>query len=56
MTITYPAYRQASKNGKDKGENSSMTVLASIPSYRFEEVRIGPSRRIIPQRPPGAGP
>jgi prepilin-type N-terminal cleavage/methylation domain-containing protein len=44
MTITYPAYRQA------------ITLLASIPSYRFEEVRIGISRGVIPQRPPGAGP
>ena len=56
MTITYPAYHQAGKDGKSKEENSSITVLASIPSYRFEEVRIGPARRIIPRRPPGAGP
>jgi len=56
MTITQPAYRRASKEEKGKGENSSIIVLASIPSYRFEEVRIGPSRRIIPRRPPGAGP
>ncbi len=56
MTITYPAYHQAGKDGKSKEENSSITVLASIPSHRFEEVRIGPTRRIIPRRPPGAGP
>jgi hypothetical protein len=48
ITITY-------KNGRDK-EESHLTVLSSLPAYRFEEVRTGPIRRIIPQRPPGAGP
>jgi general secretion pathway protein J len=56
MTITQPAYWHAGKEGKNKEENFSMTLLASIPSYRFEEVRIGRSRRIIPQRRSGAGP
>jgi len=56
MTITYPAYRQTVKHEKNKGENSSITLQASIPSYRFEEVRIGPMRRVIPRRPPGARP
>jgi hypothetical protein len=48
ITISY-------KNGKDK-EASSFTILSSVPAYRFEEIRTGPSRRIVPQRPPGAGP
>jgi general secretion pathway protein J len=53
MTITHPAYRQAGKNGKTKGENSSFTVLASIPSYRFEEVRTTPviRRQMLERRP-----
>ena len=48
ITIAY-------KNGRDK-EESHFTILSSLPAYRFEEVRTGPSRRIIPQRPPGVGP
>lgn len=47
--------------GKTEKEKSSIALLASISANRFEEVRtaplrVGPSRRIIPQRPPGAGP
>jgi hypothetical protein len=53
MTITHPAYRRASKEEKGKEENSSITVLASIPSYRFEEVRTAPviRRPILERRP-----
>jgi general secretion pathway protein J len=45
MTITQ-------KNQKDK-EELPITILASLPAYRFEEVRIGPVRRVIPQMRPG---
>jgi general secretion pathway protein J len=55
MTITYPAYWQAGKHEKNREENSSITLQASIPSYRFEEVRIGQRRRTISQTPPGVG-
>jgi prepilin-type N-terminal cleavage/methylation domain-containing protein len=54
ITITYPAHWEASKNEKDEGENSSITVLASIPSHRFEEVRMGPMNRTLSQTSPGA--
>jgi prepilin-type N-terminal cleavage/methylation domain-containing protein len=56
MTITYPAHWEASKNGKNEGENSSVTVLASIPSYRFEEVRPESMRRTLSQTSPGVVP
>ena len=60
MTITYPAHWEANKNEKDGGENSSITVLASIPSYRFEEVKMGPimglMRSTRSQTSPGAVP
>ncbi len=56
LTIAYPAYQPGSKDRKSKGENSSVTVMASIPSYRLEEVRIGPIRRAIPRIPPGGAP
>ncbi len=36
------------KDQKDK-EEFPITILASLPAYRFEEVRIGPVRRAIPQ-------
>jgi general secretion pathway protein J len=45
MTITQ-------KDQKDK-EEFPITILASLPAYRFEEVRIGPVRRTIPQTRPG---
>jgi general secretion pathway protein J len=45
MTITQ-------KNQKGK-EEFPITILASLPAYRFEEVRIGPMRRVIPRMPPG---
>jgi general secretion pathway protein J len=45
MTITQ-------KDQKDK-EEFPITILASLPAYRFEEVRIGPIRRTIPQTRPG---
>jgi hypothetical protein len=45
MTITQ-------KNQKDK-EEFPITILASLPAYRFEEVRIGPVRRVIPRAPSG---
>ena len=40
---------------KEKGEKEEIPIilLTSLPSYRFEEVRIGPGRRVIPQRPQG---
>jgi general secretion pathway protein J len=44
MTITQ-------KNQKDK-EELPITILASLPAYRFEEVRIGPVRRTILQTRP----
>jgi general secretion pathway protein J len=43
------------KKGNGQKEESPIILLASLPSYRFEEVRIGPSRRVIPQRLPGSG-
>lgn len=36
------------KDQKGK-EEVPITILASLPAYRFEEVRIGPVRRTIPQ-------
>ena len=45
MTITQ-------KDQKDK-EEFPITILASLPAYRFEEVRIGPIRRVIPRTPSG---
>jgi general secretion pathway protein J len=42
------------RDGKDK-EEFPITILASLPAYRFEEVRIGPVRRVIPQSPRGIG-
>jgi general secretion pathway protein J len=36
------------KDQKGK-EEFPITILASLPAYRFEEVRIGPVRRAIPQ-------
>lgn len=41
------------KKGNGEKEESPIILLASLPSNRFEEVRIGPSGRVIPQRPPG---
>jgi Prokaryotic N-terminal methylation motif len=40
------------KDGKGEKEEPSILLLASLPSNRFEEVKIGPSRGFIPQRPP----
>jgi prepilin-type N-terminal cleavage/methylation domain-containing protein len=40
------------KDGKGEKEESPIILLASLPSNRFEEVRIGPRRGVIPQRPP----
>jgi type II secretory pathway component PulJ len=54
MTITYPAHWEASKNGKEEGENSSIAVLTSIPSYQFEEVRTGTMRSTRSQASLGA--
>jgi general secretion pathway protein J len=45
MTITQ-------KNQKDK-EEFPITILASLPAYQFEEVRIRPVRRVIPRMPSG---
>jgi len=42
------------KDAKGK-EEFPITVLASLPAYRLEEVRIGPVRRVIPQSPRGIG-
>ena len=36
--------------GKGK-EEFPIVILASIPSYQFEEIRMGPVRRVIPSRP-----
>jgi len=36
------------KDQKGK-EEAPITILSSLPAYRFEEVRIGPVRRTIPQ-------
>jgi len=44
MTLIY-------KKGNGEKEESPIILLASLPSNRFEEVRIGPSRRVMPQRP-----
>lgn len=39
------------KNGKDKGKNFPITIVASLPSNRFDEIRIGPrGRGTIQQR------
>ena len=54
MTITYPAHWEASKNREEGGENSSITVFASIPSYQFEEVRTGSMRSTRSQTSTGA--
>ncbi len=32
------------KNGRDEGETSPLTLMASLPAYQFEEVRVTPSR------------
>jgi general secretion pathway protein J len=48
MTITY-------KDGKGKKEEFPFVVMASLPAHRYEEVRTGPRRMVIPQRPPGTG-
>ena len=49
------ALRMTLIHKKEKGEKeeSPIILLASLPSNRYEEVRIGPSRRFIPQRPRG---
>jgi general secretion pathway protein J len=42
------------KNGKGKGEEIPITLMASLPAYRFEEVRVSPARfgrRSIQQMP-----
>ena len=41
------------KKGKGEKDENSFTILASLPAYRYEEVRTTPLRRMIPQRPPG---
>lgn len=41
------------KKGEKAEEGTSFTLLASLPSHRYEEMRTGPSRRIIPSRPAG---
>ena len=46
------------KNGKGKGEEWPITLMVSLPAYRFEEVRTVPSRfgrRSIRQIPPPQG-
>ena len=51
MTITQ-------KNGKSRGEEIPITLVASLPAYRFEEVRIAPARfgrRSVQQTPPPPG-
>jgi general secretion pathway protein J len=45
MTITQ-------KNQKNR-EELPITILASLPAYQFEEVRIGALRRVIPRMPSG---
>jgi general secretion pathway protein J len=39
--------------GKGQKEESPIILLASLPSYRFEEIRATSTRRYIPQRPGG---
>jgi hypothetical protein len=41
------------KKGKGGEEEAPVFLMTSLPSYQFEEIRTGPSRRVIPQRPPG---
>jgi general secretion pathway protein J len=46
------------KNGKGKGEETPLMLMASLPANRFEEVRTGPARfgrRSIQQTPPPQG-
>ena len=43
------------KKGKGGEEETPVILMASLPSYQFEDVRTGPSRRVIAQRTPGAG-
>jgi general secretion pathway protein J len=39
------------EKGKEAKEEFPIVILASIPSYRFEEIRMSPIRRVIPYRP-----
>jgi prepilin-type N-terminal cleavage/methylation domain-containing protein len=41
------------KEGQGEKSKPLVVVVASIPSYRYEEVRAGAARRTIPQRPSG---
>jgi general secretion pathway protein J len=41
------------KKGKGQKEESPIILLASLPSHRFEDLRMAPTRRFIPQRPSG---
>jgi general secretion pathway protein J len=38
------------RKGKEAKEEFPIVILASIPSYQFEEIRMGPIRRVIPSR------
>lgn len=40
---------------REKKGDSPFSLLVSLPSHRFEEVRTAPSRRVIPSRPLGTG-
>lgn len=41
------------KEGMGPKEGISIPIMTSLPANRYEEIRTIPSRRIIPQRPPG---
>jgi general secretion pathway protein J len=46
------------KNGKSRGEEIPITLVASLPAYQFEEVRTVPARfgrRSVQQTPPPSG-
>jgi general secretion pathway protein J len=43
------------RKGQEGKEETSITVFTALPSTQFEEIRTGPTRRIIPQTPQRTG-
>jgi hypothetical protein len=40
-----------SRKGEKSEEGTPLTLLVSLPSHRYEEIKTGPTRRIIPSMP-----